>query len=56
MSEAMRSVVNGLTGTVVTAGELFFGSVDGVDDKLGHGGVDDADDDEAPAVVPLLLL
>lgn len=50
----MRSVVNGL----MTAGDDIFSSDDGVDDELGHDGVDDADDDELlpPAEEPLLTV
>lgn len=50
----MRSVVNGL----MTAGDDIFSSDDGVDDELGHDGVDDADDEELlpPTDEPLLLL
>lgn len=56
MSEAMRSDVNGLMATVAaTVAGTFFSSADGVDDELGHDGVDDADD-EPPLTLLLLLL
>lgn len=61
MSVAMRSDVNGLmaatAAAAATAAGTFFSSDDGVDDVLGHDGVDDADDDEAlPAETLTLLL
>jgi hypothetical protein len=57
MSVAMRSDVNGLMATAAaTVAGTFFSSDDGVDDELGHDGVDDADDDEALPPEPLTLL
>jgi len=58
MSVPMRSDVNGLmvTAAATVVGTFFSSDDDGVDDRLGHDGVDDAGDEEALPPGPLTLL